>query len=126
MVKLKIVQLKLKNLNSIVNKYFEPAALAGGWTEEDKATELVLGLHGDALEILNTLTGSEQQSYRSLVEHLDMQYVDQHLQLVYQVQINIRKQMPGQMLKQFEIDVFRLVGLAYPTARKELLDTSTV
>lgn len=45
-----------------------------------KATTLISALRGDALGILHILSASEQQSYSTVVERIEMRYQDQYLQ----------------------------------------------
>jgi len=44
----------------LYRRQFEVAAMVNGWTEHQKATELVLALQGKALEILQNILGSKQ------------------------------------------------------------------
>ena len=104
------------------HKQFEAAATAGGWTDEEKATALILALRGEALDILHSVSESEQQSYATLTERLEMRYGNRHLQQVYQAQLKNKQQRPSETLQQYESEIVRLVRLAYPTAPKDFLD----
>jgi len=48
--------------------------MANGWTERQKATELVLALQGKALEILQNIPESKQGDYYSLKNALELRY----------------------------------------------------
>lgn len=49
------------------------------WSYTRKATVLIFNLRGDYLEILHTISESQQQSYYTLTERLEMRYPKKHL-----------------------------------------------
>lgn len=53
--------------------------ICGSWGKPEKVTAFVLALYGDALDILHEISLSEQQSYSTLNERLEMCYDHQHL-----------------------------------------------
>ncbi|KAJ8933328.1 hypothetical protein NQ318_020831 [Aromia moschata] len=55
-----------------------------------------------------------------------MKYGDKHMQHVYQVQLKGRLQLAGENLQHFEVDILRLVRLAYPTAPPEFLEQLSI
>lgn len=107
-------------------KQFEAAATANGWTDKQKTVSLVVALRGDALNILQTVPGNQQNNYGLLVSRLEMRYGDAHLQQVYHAQVKSRIQNNEESLQEFEADIARLVRLAYPTAPDSFLEQLTV
>ncbi|KAJ8957257.1 hypothetical protein NQ318_007821 [Aromia moschata] len=63
------------------------AASVNKWSDEEKATALVVALRGEALDILQTLTEDKHKDDRELVLHLEMRFGNKHLQQMYQVQL---------------------------------------
>ena len=97
-------------------KQFEAAAAANGWSPADKAVALIVALRGEAMNVLQTLSGDQQCDYNYLVSRLEMRYGDRHLQQVYHVQLKSRQQKSGETLQEYEADIARLLRLAYPNA----------
>ena len=105
---------------------FEAAARANGWTIAEKATALTVALRGDATDILQTLSPSEQGDYQQLVRHLEMRYGQAHLEHVYHSQLKNRIQKSNESLQEFEADVARLVRLAYPATPENVMERLAV
>ncbi|KAJ8961507.1 hypothetical protein NQ318_014757 [Aromia moschata] len=99
---------------------------ANGWTDSEKATELIIALRGEALDVLQGIPVEQQQSFEHLKNHLEMRYGDKHMQHVYQVQLKGHLQLAGENLQHFEADILRLVRLAYPTAPPEFLEQISI
>jgi len=97
----------------------EISASINGWTEHQKATELVLALQGKALEILQNIPESKQGHYYSLRNVLELRYVTKQLTSVYQSQLKSRLQGSSETLQEFGAEVGRLTRLAYPQAPEE-------
>ncbi|KAJ8978059.1 hypothetical protein NQ317_015866 [Molorchus minor] len=87
-------------------KQFDAAANANNWSEDEKATALIVSLRGDALEILQTLNKDKHKNYEDLVLQLEMRFGNKHLQQVYQAQLK--------------------VYLAYPTAPRDFIEQLAV
>jgi hypothetical protein len=62
---------------STYSKQFEAAGNANGWTEEDRATGLIV--QGDALNILQAMPEHELRNYECLVGRLEMEYGDKNV-----------------------------------------------
>jgi len=107
----------------LYRRQFEVVAMANGWTEHQKATELVLALQGKALKILQNIPGS---NYYSLTNALELRYGTKHLTPVYQSQLKSRLQGPSETLQEYGTEVGRLTRLAYPQAPKECLNQIAV
>lgn len=105
---------------SVYKRQFEAATKANHWTNEEKATALVIALRGQASELLQTIPN--QDDYDALVNALELRYGNEHLQEVYRVQLKARQQKSGETLQELEADIERLAHLAYPSAPPEYLD----
>ncbi|KAJ8919338.1 hypothetical protein NQ315_003922 [Exocentrus adspersus] len=104
-------------------KQFE--AVVRNWREEDKATSLIAALRGEALEVLRTIPEASP-TYATLTSALERRYGDAHLQHVYQAQLRSRRQQFEETLQQYEVDISRMVNLAYPTAPAEVIEQLSV
>ena len=107
-------------------KQFEAAATANLWEEEQKSTALVIALRGAALEIRQTLSEEDRNSYSALAAALELRFGDKHLKQVYAVQVKTRTQKVGESLQEFEADVKRLVRLAYSDAPPTFQETLAI
>jgi hypothetical protein len=103
-------------------KQFEAAAAANGWSTLDKATALIVGLRGEAINILQTISEEQQRDYGYLVSQLDMRYGNKHLKQVHQVELRNKQQKPKETLQEYEADIARLVRLAYPDGPESFLE----
>jgi len=101
---------------------FENVAEAYSWTEEEKASALRGALRDDAIEIVQRLTAEEKRSYHVLVDRLEKRYGNGHLEQVHRIELKGRKQRPHETLQEFESDLIRLMGLAYPTRPAEYVE----
>ncbi|KAJ8980860.1 hypothetical protein NQ317_008919 [Molorchus minor] len=90
-------------------RQFEAAAKTNDWSMDEKATALTLALRGDATDILQTLSSAEQADYEQLIKHLEMRYGQTNLEYVYHSQLKNRYQKPSETLKEFQVDISRLV-----------------
>ncbi|KAJ8961019.1 hypothetical protein NQ317_009071 [Molorchus minor] len=87
------------------------------------ATALTLALRGDATDILQTLSSTEQADYEQLIKHLEMRYGQTNLEHVYHSQLlKNRYQKPSETLKEFQVDISRLVRLAYPATPEAVME----
>ncbi|KAJ8957761.1 hypothetical protein NQ317_007346 [Molorchus minor] len=85
-------------------RQFEAAAKTNDWSMDEKATALTLALRGDATDILQTLSSAEQADYEQLIKHLEM----------------------SETLKEFQVDISRLVRLAYPATPEAVMERLAV
>lgn len=107
-------------------KQFEAAAVANEWDESEKAVALVVALRGDALNVLECIPEDKQNSYTEIVSALEARFGDKHLQQVYQAQLKGRQQKQSETLQEYEVDIARLVRLAYPTASEQILEQLSI
>ncbi|KAJ8979623.1 hypothetical protein NQ317_015190 [Molorchus minor] len=105
---------------------FEAAAKTNDWSMDEKATALTLALRGDATDILQTLSSAEQADYEQLIKHLEMRYGQTNLEHVYHSQLKNRYQKPSETLKEFQVDISRLVRLAYPATPEAVMERLAV
>ncbi|KAH1021895.1 hypothetical protein HUJ04_011379 [Dendroctonus ponderosae] len=102
----------------IYKTQFEAAANANHWTEQQKATSLVVALRGKAAELLQSLTTMDQGNHAALVHALQLSFGNEHKETVFQAQLRMRQQKSGESLQEFEGEIEKLTHLAYPSARK--------
>ncbi|KAJ8979571.1 hypothetical protein NQ317_019146 [Molorchus minor] len=107
-------------------RQFEAAAKTNDWSMDEKATALTLALRGDATDILQTLSSAEQADYEQLIKHLEMRYGQTNLEYVYHSQLKNRYQKPSETLKEFQVDISRLVRLAYPATPEAVMERLAV
>ena len=98
---------------------------ANVWKKEHKATALVITLRGTALEILQTLSKENRNTYSTLTTDLEFRFGDEHLKNVFAAQAKTRIQKAGESLQELEADVKRLVRLAYSDTRPSCSITSS-
>ncbi|KAJ8955655.1 hypothetical protein NQ317_004479 [Molorchus minor] len=107
-------------------RQFEAAAKTNDWSMDEKATALTLALRGDATDILQTLSSAEQADYEQLIKHLEMRYGQTNLEHVYHSQLKNRYQKPSETLREFQVDISRLVRLAYPATPEAVMERLAV
>ncbi|KAJ8975990.1 hypothetical protein NQ317_016236 [Molorchus minor] len=107
-------------------RQFKAAAKTNDWSMDEKATALTLALRGDATDILQTLPSAEQADYEQLIKHLEMRYGQTNLEYVYHSQLKNRYQKPSETLKEFQVDISRLVRLAYPATPEAVMERLAV
>ncbi|KAJ8981048.1 hypothetical protein NQ317_018020, partial [Molorchus minor] len=107
-------------------RQFEAAAKTNDWSMDEKATALTLALRGDATDILQILSSAEQADYEQLIKHLEMRYGQTNLEYVYHSQLKNRYQKPSETLKEFQVDISRLVRLAYPATPEAVMERLAV
>jgi len=110
----------------LYRKQFEAAVVANGWTEHQKATELVLALRVKALVILQNIPQCKQGDYYSLANALELRYGNKYLTQVYQSQLKSRAQGSSETLQEFGAEIERLIRLAYPQAPEDFLNQIAV
>ncbi|KAH1028487.1 hypothetical protein HUJ05_001840 [Dendroctonus ponderosae] len=96
----------------IYKTQFEAAANANHWTEQQKATSLVMALRGKAAELLQSLTTMDQGNYAVLVHALQLRFGNERKETVFQTQLRMRQQKSGESLQELEGDIERLTHLA--------------
>lgn len=82
-------------------------------------------LHGDALNILQTIPSDTEPNYNNLVLRLDMRYGNARLQQVYHAQLKNRCQEKGQTLQEFQAEIERF-NMAHPCAPNTVLEQLAV
>ncbi|XP_050514891.1 uncharacterized protein LOC126890087 [Diabrotica virgifera virgifera] len=82
---------------------------ANGWSEKDKAVNLVIALRGEALDVLQTIAVEETNYFEQLMKRLNMRYGHEHLEYVYQARLKNRRQKKDEALQEYELDIARLV-----------------
>ena len=97
---------------AVFRHQFETAARHNGWTEEEKATELIMVLQGKAADLLQTMLGC--QEYQKLVDTMERRFGNNHMQEVYRNELKSRIQKQGETLQELEADVRKLAYLAHP------------
>lgn len=74
-------------------KQFEVVARANRWTSEEKAMVLVLALYRQALEWLQIISEEGQRNHATISESLYLQYGNQYIRHVFQLQLKERVQL---------------------------------
>ena len=99
---------------------FEILASAQGWSEGEKAVQLVTSLKGPALDVLSQLAADQRTSYACVVDALERRYGHQHQEEVYRARFRGRMRARGESLQHLAQDLERLVRQAYPSAAEDL------
>ncbi|GFX96668.1 uncharacterized protein TNCV_244551 [Trichonephila clavipes] len=86
---------------------------ANEWTEGAKACQLAASLRGEAAEILQTLSGTEQLNLNSLYNALDLQFSQKYSKDYARLQTKTRLQKTGEILQEYASEVERLANLAF-------------
>ena len=100
---------------------FEMLASAQGWSQEEKALQLVTALRGPAVEVLGHLPPSQHASYTSVAEALKRRFGHHHQAEVYRAHLKKRTRERGETLSQLAQDVEALVRRSYPAAAEEMI-----
>lgn len=98
---------------------FEVVARAQGWSQEERALNLVTSLKGPAVEVLSQLTPAQQESYTDVVGVLERRYGHQYQAEVYRARFRARVRGRGETLQQLAQDLEHLMRKAYPRASEE-------
>ena len=85
---------------------FETVASRNGWSDDEKALELILALKGVAAEILETMPTSRRNNYNDLMVAIQREFDDVHKRDLYR---NCRAQKANESLQAFAMVVERLV-----------------
>ncbi|KAJ8980121.1 hypothetical protein NQ317_005538 [Molorchus minor] len=67
-----------------------------------------------------------KEDYEQLIKHLEMRYGQTNLEHVYHSQLKNRYQKPSETLKEFQVDISRLVRLAYPATPEAVMERLAV
>ena len=98
---------------------FELAAAAAKWGEEEKALQLSLCLHGDALEVLGQRGTTDRCDYTSLVKMLTRRFDDSAGLHVLRTEFGLRRRRPAEPLTALATDVERLAHRIYADSPAE-------
>lgn len=101
---------------------FEAAASRQGWSDAEKAYQLVTSLKGVAVEVLEHLTTTQLQSYSSVTGALQRRFGRRQQPEVYRAQLKTRKRRGDEPLPLLAQDVETLVRGAYPMAAEDTVD----
>uniref|UniRef100_A0A6P7FRD1 Uncharacterized protein LOC114330302 isoform X1 n=1 Tax=Diabrotica virgifera virgifera TaxID=50390 RepID=A0A6P7FRD1_DIAVI len=110
----------------VYRRQFEAAAQNNGWTNEQKATALILALRGKAVEILQNIPEDAQKKYETVVSALELRYGSQYLKQVYQSQLKVRIQGSNESVQEYGAEVEKMARLAWPEAPEEFLHQFTI
>jgi hypothetical protein len=108
------------------HRQFEAAASANGWTDEEKATSLIVSLRGPALDNLQSIPICHQQNYQQLVQSLELRFGDQYRQELFRTQVKSRLQRPGEPLQEYEAEIRKLIRLAFPSVGEDVQEWMAV
>ncbi|GFU14597.1 uncharacterized protein TNCV_406541 [Trichonephila clavipes] len=86
---------------------------SNGWTEGAKACQLAASLRGEAAEILQTLSDTEQLNLNSLYKALDLRFGQKYSKEHARLQIKTRLQNTGESLQEFAFEIQRLIVLTF-------------
>ncbi|CAF4760063.1 unnamed protein product [Pieris macdunnoughi] len=90
---------------------FETVAESNGWNDDQAVTALMLGLRGEALDVLEVMTG--KVTLTRLLDALESRYGDSNLEPVYRAQLRERAQRPSESLQEWGLEIEKLVRKAY-------------
>ena len=101
-------------------RQFECVARGQGWSDADKAYQLIASLRGPASQILAQLTPAQCSSYRKLAEVLQQRFGVSLQAEVYRTQLKERARRQGEPLPRLAQDLEALVRSAYPEASEKM------
>ncbi|KAJ8957163.1 hypothetical protein NQ318_007723 [Aromia moschata] len=105
-------------------RQFEAAAKANGCGGEGYRADI--GATRRCHRYIATLSLEEQEDYHQLVRHLKMRYGQSHLEHVFHSQLKNRCQKNNESLQEFEVDIARLVRLAYSSTPENVMERLAV
>ncbi|XP_044761972.1 golgin subfamily A member 6-like protein 7 [Coccinella septempunctata] len=111
-----IVWKTVKGMEGKITQEFEAVSAANGWSDQEKATALIVALRGLALAILQTISDDQHRKYGDLIATLELRYGNQYREQLYRTQLKTRIQKSNESLQEFEAGVQSLIQLAYPEA----------
>ena len=96
---------------------FDNCAEFNRWTKSEKLAHLKWSLKGSAAQLL---WGSHDLSYRGLVARLRSRFGSADLKERFQAELQCRKRMPNEPLRDLAQDIRRLMMLSYPGDRSRM------
>ena len=102
-------------------RQFECVARGQGWSDADKAYQLIASLRGPASQILAQLTPAQCSSYQKVAEALQQRFGVSLQAEVYRTQLKERVRRQGEPLPRLAQDLEALVRNAYPEAPEKMV-----
>ncbi|GBO11420.1 hypothetical protein AVEN_160860-1 [Araneus ventricosus] len=97
---------------TVLKTQFDVVSSTNGWTDFDKASQLVASLRGSAAEVLQGITTDKLIDLTTIEKALESRFGDSHLMQFYRTELKTR-QKPGESLQVLAADVEQLMSLAY-------------
>lgn len=103
-------------------KQFDVVAKASGWTESQKALQLIQRLYGQARDVLEPLSTADLCNYDILCKALCNRFQDSSNIDLARSMLEARRWQKNENLHDLKVDIERLVKRAYPTGDETTLD----
>ncbi|GBL72996.1 hypothetical protein AVEN_128166-1 [Araneus ventricosus] len=97
----------------IFKTQFDVVSSTNGWTDFEKASQLVVSLRGSAAEVLQGIPADKLTDLMTIENALQSRFGDSHLTQFCRTELKTRRQKPGESLQVLAADVERLMSLAY-------------
>ena len=95
-----------------------------GWSDAEKAQQLVMSLRGKAQKLLGELTEGELNSFVELKRILSQRYDPQESSVAYRCEFRARKRQKNETSADFAYALRRLACLAFPEMPYEYRETN--
>src|SRR6218665_3904378 len=110
---LKLEKFSGKGSLQVFLKRFDICSRHNGWSPSDRKDHLMISLTDSAAQLI--WESSEIETAEDLIKRLEDRFGLKYQQAVYRVQLENRRQGPGETLSSLMTDIRRLLALAYPT-----------
>lgn len=109
-----------KPFNSVTSEWsdylphFEAVALWNGWTNDQKAQQLIMSLDGEALKLLGQISEETRQDYKGLLAELNRRYDPHERAAAYKIEFRGRTRHRNENIMTYAQELKRLVVRSYP------------
>ena len=100
-------------------KHFEAVSDWNGWTESQKAKQLVMSFEGEALKLLGELGSDVLNDYEYLVTELNRRYDPAEQAQAWKIEFRNRSRKPSETVTQYAQSLKRLVLKAFPNMSRD-------
>src|SRR6218665_1433596 len=121
---LKLEKFSGKGSLQVFLKRFDICSRHNGWSPSDRKDHLMISLTDSAAQLI--WESSEIETAEDLIKRLEDRFGLKYQQAVYRVQLENRRQGPGETLSSLMTDIRRLLALAYPTEHSDLHETIAI
>ena len=103
-------------------KHFETVAVWNGWSDSEKAMQLIMSLRGEALRILSDITPGAESNYIALVDELNRTYNPAERQTAWKLEFRNRMRKTNESVTEYALALKRLASKAFCNMASDVLE----